>query len=121
MSTSCLDASHALQMTGKTALVIGGSTGIGNGIAQCFRRQGAVVHVTGTRASADDYTQETGSDLLGLHYTRLDVSRSAEVPNWQPAMPDLDILVMAQGAVVYRRQEFQCETFNHVVKSTCSV
>ncbi|MDD2068697.1 SDR family oxidoreductase [Pseudomonas putida] len=115
MNTSFPDASHALQMTGKTALVIGGSSGIGNGIAQCFRRQGAVVHVTGTRGSADDYAQETGSDLQGLHYSQLDVSQSAAVQDWQPALPDLDILVMAQGAVVYRRQEFQSETFNHVV------
>lgn len=115
MSKSFLDAGHALQMAGKTVLVIGGSSGIGNGIAQCFRRQGAAVHVTGTRKRADEYTMEAGSDLNGLHYSQLDVSEPAALQDWQPDIQDLDILVMAQGAVVYRRQEFQSATFNHVV------
>ena len=41
-----------LDFTGKTVLVVGGSSGIGNGIAHGFRERGAQVHVWGTRASA---------------------------------------------------------------------
>ena len=37
-------------------LIVGGSSGIGNGMAQAFRARGAHVHVCGTRAKASDYT-----------------------------------------------------------------
>ena len=43
---------NPLDFTGKTVLVVGGTSGIGNGIAHGFREQGAAVYVTGTRASA---------------------------------------------------------------------
>ena len=59
----------ALDFSGKTVLVVGGSSGIGNGIAQAFRGQGAAVHVCGTRAGAADYADTPGSDLTGLGYT----------------------------------------------------
>ena len=58
---------NELNFTGKTVLVVGGSSGIGNGIAQAFRTKGATVHVYGTRAVATDYAREEGSDLEGLH------------------------------------------------------
>ena len=54
----------ALDFTGKTALVVGGSTGIGNAAAQLFREAGATVHVTGTRASPADYAGTDG-DFTG--------------------------------------------------------
>lgn len=115
MGTVFMDAGQALRLEGKTALVIGGSSGIGNGIAQCFRQQGATVHVTGTRVDANAYADEDGSILTGLHYSQLDVSSAAALQAWQPGIEHVDILVLAQGAVVYRRQEFEPETFNHVV------
>lgn len=107
--------SEDLRLDGKTALVIGGSSGIGNGIAQRFRKQGAEVHVCGTRPSAADYAGEAGSNLAGLSYARLDVSDAAAIDAWNPPFDRLDILVLAQGAVVYRRKEFEIETFRHVV------
>ena len=39
-----------LDFSGKTVLVVGGSSGIGNGIAHGFLSRGAQVHVWGTRA-----------------------------------------------------------------------
>ena len=39
-----------LDFGGKTVLVVGGSSGIGNGIAHGFLSRGARVHVWGTRA-----------------------------------------------------------------------
>jgi len=106
MNTDFPEASHALRLDGKTALVIGGSSGIGNSIAQCFRRQGATVYVTGTRPQANAYEDDEGSVLTGLHYSQLDVSDATGLLAWQPDIGCLDILVLAQGAVVYRRQEF---------------
>jgi 3-oxoacyl-[acyl-carrier protein] reductase len=105
----------ALDFTGKTALVIGGSSGIGNGIAQTYRRHGAVVHVWGTRQSAEDYQLGDGSDLRGLHYRRVDVSKDAEIDAAAATFERLDVLVLAQGAVKYKRQEFTIDTFREVV------
>lgn len=104
-----------LRLDGKTALVVGGSSGIGNGIAQTFRQQGASVHVWGTRANAGDYAVEAGSDLTGLAYAQVDVSNPEELENLQVGFAELDILVLAQGAVKYKRQEFEIDTFRHVV------
>lgn len=105
---------NALDLTGKTALVVGGSSGIGNGIAQAFRANGADVHVWGTRSGAADYNAEEGSDLSGLNYARVDVGDFAAIK----AAPDfeaLDILVLCQGKVLYKRQEFAVEGFSDVV------
>ena len=59
--------------TGQRVLVVGGSSGIGNGMAQAFRARGAEVHVWGTRATAQDYAGMDGSDLTGLAYQGVDV------------------------------------------------
>lgn len=104
-----------LSLAGKRALIVGGSSGIGNGIAQLFRSQGATVRVWGTRASSADYEGEKGSDLTGLEYEQVDVSDSASIEAASGFPEGLDILVLAQGAVVYRRKEFEIETFRRVV------
>ena len=59
---------NELDFSGKQVLVVGGSSGIGNGIAQAFRAKGARVAVCGTRAHAADYSAAEGSDLAGLDY-----------------------------------------------------
>ncbi|TDM70919.1 3-oxoacyl-ACP reductase, partial [Lactobacillus crispatus] len=81
---------NELDFSGKTALVVGGSSGIGNGIAQAFRARGAQVHVCGTRASAGDYKPEDGCNLEGLHYSRLDVSDAGAVDSFEPGFDRLD-------------------------------
>lgn len=108
-------SSEILSMAGKRALVVGGSSGIGNGIAQLFRSQGARVRIWGTRASAADYANETNSDLTGLEYEQVDVSDPASIDAAGDFPVGLDVLVLAQGAVVYRRKEFEIETFRKVV------
>ncbi len=107
---------NELDFSGKTALVVGGSSGIGNGIAQAFRARGALVHVCGTRASAGDYKPEDGCNLDGLHYSRLDVSDTGAVDRFEPCFDRLDILVLAQGAVVYKRGEFEMPGFRKVLE-----
>ena len=100
---------------GRTALVVGGSSGIGNGIAQGFRAAGATVHVWGTRATAADYDPAMGSDLTGLHYAQVDVADFAAIEAAAHAPAALDILVLCQGTVIYRRGEFAMEGFQRVV------
>ena len=103
-----------LDFTGKTVLVVGGSSGIGNGIAQAFRGRGAMVHVWGTRASASDYSDEEGSDLAGLTYVQVDVT-DPDAINAAP-MPDrLDVCVLCQGAVEYGRAEFERDAWHRVM------
>jgi 3-oxoacyl-[acyl-carrier protein] reductase len=106
----------ALDFSGKTALVVGGSTGIGNAAAQMFRAAGAAVHVTGTRASAADYAGTDG-DLTGLTYHRLDIGDRAAVAAFDPVLDRLDALVIAAGMVMYRRAEFEIENFERVLSA----
>lgn len=109
-------ASHLeLDFNGRTVLVVGGSSGIGNGIAQAFRARGAAVHVWGTRASASDYRSDEGSDLEGLGYARVDVSDFDAIAQCVPAFDRLDVLVLSQGMVLYKRGEFKVEGFRKVV------
>jgi 3-oxoacyl-[acyl-carrier protein] reductase len=103
-----------LDFSGKTVFVVGGSSGIGNGIAQCFRARGAQVHVCGTRPSAEDYSAQDG-DLTGLHYARLDVTNRSELAAFQPGFDRLDVLVQSQGAVAYGKAEFTTEGWDRVM------
>src|SRR5712672_3440137 len=97
---------NELDFSGRQVLVVGGSSGIGNGIAQAFRAKGARVQVCGTRATASDYSPAEGSHLAGLDYAQLDVSDVNAIENFKPPSDRLDVLVLAQGAVIYRRGEF---------------
>lgn len=107
---------EALDYTGKTVLVVGGSSGIGNATAQAYRVQGAMVHVWGTRAAAADYADDAQSDLDGLQYRRFDVSDAAAIADYQPDFAALDVAVLCQGAVLYKRQEFAMDGFRHVLE-----
>ena len=107
---------NELDFSGKQVLVVGGSSGIGNGIAQAFRAKGARVTVSGTRAAASDYKTEDGSHFDGLDYFQLDVSAPQAIESLKPSFEKLDVLVLAQGAVIYRRGEFQMDGFRKVLE-----
>ena len=77
---------NELDFSGKQVLVVGGSSGIGNGIAQAFRARGAHVAVCGTRASAADYSPDEGSHLEGLDYFQLDVSNAQAIEALEAAV-----------------------------------
>ena len=111
-----MEMDDALDFGGKTVLVVGGSSGIGNGIAQAFRAHGADVHVWGTRASAADYAHEPGSDLTGLHYARVDVADADAIGRWAAPFERLDVLVLCQGRVLYGRAEYDPAGFREVVE-----
>jgi len=106
----------SLDFSGKQVLVVGGSSGIGNGIAQAFRAKGSRVAVCGTRAGVADYAVEDGSHLDGLDYAQLDVGKAGAIDAFTPSFDRLDVLVLAQGAVIYRRGEFAMDGFRKVLE-----
>lgn len=104
-----------LDFSGKRVLVVGGSSGIGNGIARSFMERGADVHVWGTRAGAEDYAGDEGSDLTGLGYAQMDISDFDAIEAYVPPFDTLDVLVLSQGTVLYKRQEFKMPGWQKVM------
>ena len=96
-------------------MVIGGSSGIGNGIAQAFRADGADVAVWGTRPDASDYDAAEGSDLTGLSYAQVDVGDPDKITAAAEPFDQLDVLVLSQGIVAYQRAEFEREGWDEVM------
>ena len=106
---------NLLDFSGKNVLVVGGSSGIGNGVARAFLEAGANVHVWGTRPTAADYDGEEGSDLSGVGYDCVDVSKARHIAEAPDPFETLDILVLSQGTVLYGRKEFEEEGWDKVV------
>jgi 3-oxoacyl-[acyl-carrier protein] reductase len=106
-----------LDFAGQTVLVVGGSSGIGNAIARAFRARGASVQAWGTRQSAADYASDTESSLDGIAYAQVDVTNPVNVSNGPLAFDRLDVLVLAQGSVLYDSLEFSSEGFSYVVNT----
>lgn len=104
-----------LNFAGKQVIVVGGSSGIGNATAYAFRDAGADVLVTGTRASPEAYGPEEAHRFAGLRYSQLVVGDAESVAAWQPDVERADVVVLSQGSVAYRRQEFEPETFRRIV------
>ena len=105
-----------LDFSGQKVLVVGGSTGIGNGIAQAFRQRGAEVLVTGTREAPASYADVQGADFEGLTYSRLDLSDPTALDRWADAPQQLDVLILCHAVTYWGRQEFEMETFRKVME-----
>jgi len=104
-----------LDFSGQNVLIVGGSSGIGNGIAHAFRTRGAGVHVWGTRESAAAYDGVEGSDLTGLGYSCVDVADRDQIDAAALPFETLDILILCQGTVVYKRGEFERPGWDRVM------
>lgn len=79
---------------GATALVTGGTSGIGHATATLLRDSGAEVTITGTKASPQDYDV----DLGGMAYRQFNVTDSKQSNELTGSFSTLDILVNNAGA-----------------------
>jgi len=91
---------------GRHVLVVGGTSGIGAGIAQAFAQHGAAVRVTG--ATAGEVEQATAAAIV------LDVRDGAAVAALLATFNTLDVLVNCAG-VIRRGQEHEPEVFADVI------
>lgn len=89
-----MTARVSFDFTGTTALITGGTSGIGNAIAVLFRGAGAEVTVTGTKPDAADYE----ADLSGMAYQQLKIADPASVEALARSFTALDVLVNNAGA-----------------------
>lgn len=83
----------SFDFTGATALITGGTSGIGHATATLLRDSGAHVTVTGTRAGPQDYDV----DLSGLQYRQLALTDTAGIDALAASFPELDILINNAG------------------------
>jgi NAD(P)-dependent dehydrogenase (short-subunit alcohol dehydrogenase family) len=84
----------SFDFTGATALVTGGTSGIGHATATTLRDCGAQVTITGTKPGPQDYDV----DLAGMTYRQLEVTDQDGADALAASFSTLDILINNAGA-----------------------
>lgn len=114
-------------LSGKIALVTGGSTGIGLATAQELAAQGAKVYITGRRqAELDAAVAEIASTAVGI---RADVSKLGDLDEVYARIAKeegrLDILFANAGAVICcrwaRSPKSSLTVFSVLMSAACSL
>jgi 3-oxoacyl-[acyl-carrier protein] reductase len=80
--------------TGATALVTGGTSGIGHATASLLRDSGARVTITGSKPGPQDYDV----DLTAMEYRQLSLTDSDGIKSLADSFTELDILINNAGA-----------------------
>lgn len=88
----------SFDFTGANVVVTGGTTGIGNAIAQSFLTAGAQVLVTGTKGCSSDY----GQQILGMAYRQLDLASPSSVAAFIQSVGEVDLLINNAGNTLPR-------------------
>jgi len=96
-------------LAGKTALVTGGTTGIGAGIVTLLAQLGARVMAAGIRC---DDNQLALQDTVEIR--ELDVRDNSSIVALMADMPKLDVLVNCAG-IISRGAEHQVDVFENVI------
>ena len=111
---------NPFSLTSQLALITGGGTGIGRGIAQALLDAGATVVITGRReAVLQEATQTLGNHC---HYVVNDVTNKAELPALVRTIEEqhgpIDILVNNAGINVKKpAQETSDEEFERILQT----
>jgi 3-oxoacyl-[acyl-carrier protein] reductase len=93
-------------------LVTGGTSGIGNAVARAFADAGARVTVTGTKASAAEYT----ADLGAFAYRQCRMTDAADIEAVAASLDRLDVLVNNAGQnLPGGRSEYEPDVFEETV------
>jgi NAD(P)-dependent dehydrogenase (short-subunit alcohol dehydrogenase family) len=107
------DSFRADLFAGRVALVVGGTSGIGAGIAAAFADLGAVVTVTGATA-AECAAARAAPDFRGRDAVVVDVRDDASVARVLDDLPRLDLLVNCAG-IIRRVAEHELPVFEDVL------
>lgn len=91
--------------TNKTAIVIGGTSGIGLAIATAFRDAGAIVHATGATDA-----EVAAATATGISFSKLDVRSTAAVNDYAAQFSSATALVDTAG-VNLRAAEWTLDGF----------
>lgn len=96
---------------GKTVVITGGTSGIGQGIGRAFADAGAIVHATGATQAE---VEAGASSEPRLRYTQLNVRNADQVTAYAGAFEHIDVLVNCAG-VNLRAAEHTVEGFETVL------
>jgi NAD(P)-dependent dehydrogenase (short-subunit alcohol dehydrogenase family) len=95
--------------TDKTAIVIGGTSGIGLAIATAFRDAGAIVHATGATDA-----EVANATATGISFSRLDVRDTAAINTYAAQFTSVAALVDTAG-VNLRAAEWTVDGFETAI------
>jgi len=102
-----------MRFSGKSALITGGASGIGWGVAEALSAEGASVWVTGLTPKEADVANENAAGRA-IRAAALDVTDAQAVEKFVAELPQLDALINCAG-MIRRWDEYDLTVFEQVV------